>query len=81
MTKVWFLLYDGSSPDGRGNPHYKGRTENPLEALAHLSKVANNPYSTGCVKAFTDDTYEYFSCEIDIKRFVELMRGFEDDQE
>lgn len=53
--KTWFLLYGGTSCDGRGQPTYVGRTTCPVKALKHqrlLDKGA--PYSLGHVEAITD---------------------------
>ncbi len=54
---IWFLLFDGSSPDGRGYPDYIGRTTNRKEAHKHYRLCKDNPYSTGCVKVATDTEY------------------------
>jgi hypothetical protein len=51
---AWFLLYEGSSPDGRGTAEYVGRTTDPVVARAHHAKVSSNPYSTGYVQRITD---------------------------
>ena len=54
--KTWYLLYDGSSPDGRGDAKYIGRTVIKKEAERHHEKTRKNPYSTGYVMAVTDDS-------------------------
>lgn len=48
--KTIFLLYGGSSADGRGSGRYIGRTEDKEKAKKHYLKVYNDPYSTGQVK-------------------------------
>ena len=52
----WFLLYDGTSVDGRGNPHYAGRTLDIKVAKAHLRKCMRDPYSIGNVRVVTDES-------------------------
>lgn len=54
--ETWYLLYDGSSPDGRGMPDYIGRTLSREEAKAHHWKCWNDDYSIGRVKIITDTT-------------------------
>lgn len=53
-NQPWFVLYDGTSTDGRGQPKYSGRTLDVNQALKHLEKCAANPYSIGKVKVFTE---------------------------
>ena len=53
---TWYLLFDGSSPDGRGNPNYIGRTTDKKKAVAHYKKC-KSPYSTGKVIIVTDDRH------------------------
>lgn len=68
----WFLLYGGSSEDGRGNPVYKGRTTQPDVALAFFRKnIKNNPYSTGNVTLVTD-TQERQLTEENLKAMCQL---------
>jgi len=57
-NEKWYLLFEGSSPDGRGDPNYKGRTKSATKAKEHFDKCANNPYSTGKVVIVTDHDYE-----------------------
>lgn len=49
-----FRLYDGSSPDGRGDATYIGRTDDAKKAYGFWKKVRKNPYSTGYVVIETD---------------------------
>jgi hypothetical protein len=51
---AWFVLYDGSSPDGRGQGQFCGRTTDPHKALEHFKECKSNPYSTGSVLIVTD---------------------------
>lgn len=51
---TWFLLYDGTSPDGRGHPKYIGRTTDLEKALKHFQKCAHSPNSIGEVKIIND---------------------------
>jgi len=71
MKETWFILEGGSSPDGRGTPKYERRTTSGYEAFVHLSKVANDPYSTGRVVAYTDDSKDVYSSTSCINRFLE----------
>ena len=54
ICSPWFIIYDGSSPDGRGFPQYHGRTKDAKLALKHFKKCNDNPYSTGKVRIVTD---------------------------
>lgn len=54
MTETWFLLFDGSSPDGRGPGQYIGRTTDVKAATWHFRKVDGDPYSTGYVLIVSD---------------------------
>jgi hypothetical protein len=55
-----YLLYDGSSADGRGIPNYIGWTSNKDEAAAHSSKCRANPYCTGYVSVVTKNSISRF---------------------
>lgn len=52
--ETWFLLFGGSSADGRGPGNYEGRTTDASVALKHFNKVQADPYSTGYVQVITD---------------------------
>jgi hypothetical protein len=55
MTEpTWYILYDGSSVDGRGNSDFYKRTTDKQEAIEHWEKCRNDPYFTGKVVAYTD---------------------------
>lgn len=49
-----YLLYNGISCDGTGNPVYIGRTQSIQEAEEHFKKCKKNPYSIGKVEIVTD---------------------------
>lgn len=51
---TWYLLFDGSSPDGIGDPDYIGRTTHKEIAFKHFKEAADNPYSTGKVMIAND---------------------------
>jgi len=51
---LWYLLFEGSSPDGRGEPKYVGRTKHQAQAYKCFKKVNNSPYSTGKVMIAND---------------------------
>lgn len=53
---TWFLLFEGSSVDGRGSPKYVGRTIDKHAARTHYINVKNNPYSIGKVEIITDNS-------------------------
>lgn len=54
MNEVWYLLYGGQSPDGRGEPKYTGRTLDKKVALAHFNKVKKSAFSIGKVVICND---------------------------
>jgi hypothetical protein len=58
---VWYLLYDGSSEDGRGQSDYVGRTTHKEIARKHHKKVRSNPYSTGKVMIAND--FKFFQAD------------------
>lgn len=56
----WFLMYGGSSEDGRGPGQYLGRTFHPCHALTFYRKhIKGNPYSTGYITAVFDGHTEH----------------------
>lgn len=61
--KTWFLLFDGSSPDGRGQPAFVGRTTNKAKARKHYEACRKDPYSTGNVRIATNHNYSIASAE------------------
>jgi len=54
MKEVWYLLFDGDSPDGRGTPAYAGRTLDVKKAMAHHQKCKADPYCTGYTVIVSD---------------------------
>ena len=56
--QTWYLLFGGSSADGRGEGRYAGRTTDVTEARKHYEKCAADPYSTGSVQIVTDTKME-----------------------
>ena len=55
MTEIWYVLYGGTSVDGRGPGLYVGRTTDEKVALEHYHKCRKDPYSTGYVLVYMDD--------------------------
>lgn len=56
MTKLWFVMYAGSSADGTGPGYYFGRTEELSAAIAFLrTHVEGDPYAVGYVRVFSDN--------------------------
>lgn len=66
---TWYLLFEGSSADGRGNPDYVGRTTDPAAAKKHFRMVdyRKDPYSTGKVMIVTDSTF--YDADLDDMRW------------
>lgn len=58
ISETWFILFDGSSADGRGSGSYCGRTTNKEIAFKHYEKITANPYSCGKVFIVTDESAE-----------------------
>lgn len=56
-----YLLYDGSSVDGRGIPDYIGWTLDKTEAFKHSNKCRSNPYCTGYVSIVTKSSITRFA--------------------
>lgn len=54
---TWFLLFDGVSPDGMGQPDYVGRTTDKKKARDHYEECKDDPYCTGKVMIVTDASY------------------------
>jgi len=53
----WFLLFDGTSSDGRGPAAYCGRTTDIATAERYLQKFKAGPYSVGGVRVATDTEF------------------------
>lgn len=56
-----FILYGGSSADGRGEGDFESRTADPKVAYDHWRTIKGDPYSTGCVQVLTDQGVEFIS--------------------
>lgn len=70
ITQNWFLLFDGSSEDGRGPGSYKSRTTSADTALTFYRKnIKGNSYSTGKVIMVTD-THQHLMNEDAIKEVI-----------
>ncbi len=55
ISETQYLLYGGSSVDGRGPGEYKGRTTDVnVAAKYYVEEILANPYSIGYVEAVTD---------------------------
>lgn len=61
-----YLLFDGTSTDGRGAPKYIGRTTDKKKAEKHY-KSCQSPYSTGKIMVLTDDSF-YQAIQSDLIR-------------
>ena len=53
-TCKWYLMYDGSSPDGRGSAKYVARTLSKEHAEEFYNSNKENPYWTGYVDIITN---------------------------
>lgn len=53
----WYLLFDGTSVDGRGPATYCGRTTDQTIARFHKKNCDNDFYSVGYVVVVTDDQH------------------------
>ncbi len=59
--RTQYLLYGGSSVDGRGRGEYKGRTTDVnVAAKYYVEEILANPYSIGYVEAVTDTAQERY---------------------
>ena len=54
MTPNWYLLFDGNSPDGLGQPVFVGQTLDLRVAQKHHAKCLSDPYCTGNVMIIND---------------------------
>ena len=52
-TSTWYLLYDGSSPDGRGTARYVARTLSKERAEEFYNVNKESPHWTGYVEIVT----------------------------
>jgi hypothetical protein len=58
INETWFLLYGGTSADGRGFPKFQGRTTDPQLAFNHYTSCQKDTYSCGKVVIVTDSSEE-----------------------
>jgi hypothetical protein len=56
ISVTWYLLYDGTSEDGRGTPSYVGRTVQHADAVRFITN-RKSPYWAGHVLV-VGDTWE-----------------------
>jgi hypothetical protein len=56
---AWYLVFAGSSCDGRGTPSFKKRTFDREEAVASYRAYVCSPYAFGHVIEVTDSTYKH----------------------
>ena len=54
ITETWYLLFGGTSIDGRGGGEYIGRTTSKDVAHGHYLGCLKDPYSIGSVQIVTD---------------------------
>tara|TARA_R110000764_G_scaffold237197_1_gene333160 strand:+ start:304 stop:507 length:204 start_codon:yes stop_codon:yes gene_type:complete len=56
-----YLLFEGTSEDGRGFPAFQKRTTSAQEAKAHYEKCDGNVYSNGKVMILKETSFEAVS--------------------
>ena len=54
VGETWYVLFDGTSADGRGDARFVGRTTDAVAAALHAKKCEKSPYCTGYVLKITD---------------------------
>lgn len=55
-----YVLYGGTSADGRGDPEYQTFTDDWRVAQAfYWAEIHNNPYTTGHVVIMTKSSYRH----------------------
>lgn len=70
-----YLLYDGTSEDGRGNGKFYKSTKDKKEALKHYKAVKKDPYSIGSVWVLTSSSLDrIFSDLLEIKYFGKMVK-------
>jgi hypothetical protein len=55
---TWYLVFAGSSCDGRGDPDFKGRTTDRLDAISLYRKFVCSSYDFGRIVEVTATTYK-----------------------
>ncbi len=69
MTENWYLLFEGFSCDGRGEPSYVSRTSDYEEAKKFLQKNSDSPYHFDRVIVVTDFEYKQFHSINDLENW------------
>lgn len=70
-----FILYDGTSVDGRGTGNFLKATESKEEALVHYKNIKLDPYSIGKVQVLTEDIFNNILTEAqEIKYFGKVVK-------
>ncbi len=59
LPDIIYLLYDGISADGRGDPKYIGWTTDKAAAENHKKKCLEDPYCTGRVRVITQKIIDW----------------------
>ena len=68
--QTWYILYGGTSVDGRGDEVFVERTTNYKKAKKHLKRNAKNPYFLGSVDVITDEYKEKVFSVDELKKLV-----------
>lgn len=64
MDDPVYILYGGTSEDGRGYPKFESYTNDWRVAQAfYMKNIHNNPYSTGHVAIMTKKSYRHATRE------------------
>ncbi len=71
----WFILYEGSSVDGRGHPNYFKRTLLVDEASEFLRLNEKDPYSISKVDVVTLTAHRSFYRENDLITYLGLYNA------
>lgn len=74
MNATWYLLFEGSSCDGTGEPTYVSRTTDYNKAKEFLAKNADSPYHFDKVIAITDFEYRQFRSVRDLDFWLGVPR-------
>lgn len=68
--QTWFILYGGTSVDGRGHEAFVERTTNSKVAKRHLKRNEKNPYFVGSVDVITDEAKRKVFSVDELKKLV-----------
>lgn len=66
----FFLLYGGTSEDGRGYPKFERCTTDKTEAKRHFVRCKGNPYSVGHVDIVTQNCMVQASDDTDWSKYA-----------